>query len=170
LHRGLSPDSSDGLAIRAGGRSPLLAWSRRAQWKLPAGGFLSPSKTLLELSLGQSLANLVLSLRLFGLEGWAGDNSYRIVLLYSRLLSARLYQEKGLLCDPGDLDGLLTAHRSAFPESHAELAGPLESALALRPEDLNAISQTSCFRRHYPAYRRLLDSLLEGREGAALLL
>lgn len=146
------------IAARARGRSPLLGWGQRAQWKLSARDFSPPPPEVLEWSLGLSVANLALSLRLFALPGWAGDNAYRLALLYGRLLSARLFRHDGVARDPDDLESLAEAAR-ALPE-WPRLEGPLMRALETPTPRLNARDPLECFLEHYPSYRLLLDALL----------
>jgi hypothetical protein len=158
LHQALSPVLNlHSMAARRRGRSALFGWGRRVQWKMTSAEFLPPPKALLDLGVELSLSSLALSLRLFGLNGWSGNNGYRIGLLYSRLMSAHLYKKQRFVCDPDDLEGLAEAYKSRLPESYADIAGPLEEALRQAPEDFNAQPQDACFHRHYPSYRLLLE-------------
>lgn len=162
LYWSLSPDLHPlGLEARRRARSPLLAFAQRAQWRITAGDFLPPPRSVLGWSLELSAANLALSLRLFGLDGWAGDNAYRVGLLYGRLLSARLYRQRGEAFDPDDLDSLVEAAR-ALPE-FARVEAPLRAVLDTPTSELNARAPREVFERHYPAWRLLLDGLLASR-------
>jgi len=155
----LNPHS---LAARLRGRSPLLGWGQRAQWKLSASDFAPPPEALLRAAFGRSVSNLALSLRLFGLDGWAGNNAYRVGLLYSRLLSAHLYQEKRVISDPDDMDRLIKDYEAHLPEYFSKLSGPLLEDLRRTGDDFNELSPRACFHRHYPSYRMILDRLLDG--------
>lgn len=159
LYWTLSPDLHPlTVEARRRARTPLLAFAQRAQWRMVAGDFRAPTRELLDWSTELSVANLALSLRLFGLDGWAGDNAYRVGLLYGRLLSLRLYRERGTPSDPDDLDGLADAAAS-LPE-FSELEGPLRAALDTPTPEFNARPRSEVFAEHYPAWRLLLDRLL----------
>ncbi len=161
FHRCLSASLNQwGVAGRKRSRFPLDSWGQRAQWRMKAGDFLPPPPELLRYGAQSCAGSLALSLRLFGLEGWAGDNIYRLCLLYSRLLSLNLYFTTGQARDPDDLEALLAATATCCPELFARIKAPLLDALQSPPQDWNARPAAQCFYGHFPSYRLLMGEIL----------
>jgi hypothetical protein len=156
--------------LRPLSRFPVWRGHFRLGWNLDCESLPGPSRE----SALQAAADLGLSLRLYGLDAWAGDNAYRLLFLYGRILSLRLYLEKGEARDPQDIDSLLEAFGRAFPESRPWLSRLEQGPLSWSKERLDSIAPSELFYEHYPFLREclraagldMMDGLVEPHPGA----
>ncbi|MCX5796117.1 MAG: hypothetical protein NTY77_11530 [Elusimicrobia bacterium] len=153
------PDRGDGLWVRALSRHPLWAGHYRLRWKL-GGGLRPPGPEELRRSARQAASELALALRMFGLGSWAGGNSYRLFFLYSRVLSLRLFLERGVIVDPHDIDALLDAYAEHFPEARSWLERLAAEELRSPAAELDALDPAELFYRHLPFLRAQADAAL----------
>ncbi|MDD5628620.1 MAG: hypothetical protein PHU21_06120 [Elusimicrobia bacterium] len=153
------PDRGDGLWVRALSRHPLWAGHYRLRWNLGTG-LRQPEPERLRLSCRQAAAELALSLRMFGLGSWAGANSYRLFFLYSRLLSLRLFLERGVVMDPHDHDALLEAYPGHFPQARPWLERVAAEDFNRPAAELDALDPAELFYRHLPFLREQCDAAL----------
>ncbi len=160
----LSPDLNPlGLRVRRRGNLPLLSSRRneyRVQWKVSTTDFDPPPTVFLRYGARHAVANLTRALRLFGQDHWAGDNTYRVCLLYGRLLSLHLYLEHGVVTDPDDLESLLPVFERYDSALFAKVEPSLFETLKTPADDWNSLDSSHCFYRHYPNFTLLIGGLL----------
>ena len=157
----LGDGGSNALWARSHSRYPLWQGHYRLRWNLDPSGVVPPTQEAARASAGRAAADLALSLRFYGLDPWAGDKAYRTFFLLSRVLSLRLFLERGLACDPQDIDALVAAYRDAFPDSRPWLDRVEREVLGLTPAQLGRRGAAELFYRDYPFLRDALRASLD---------
>jgi hypothetical protein len=127
------------------GSSPLLRRHTLGLWRLAEAGIAAPPRPLAEALLRESLAHLLVNWRALGGPHRREDDYCRWTYLYGRVLSLRLFTDRGEARPVFPLEPLARRFAETYPEEAAAVrAGVLEA------EDVGS------WERHRPFFARQL--------------
>ncbi len=163
-------EAPEAVSVTGYSRSPL--WAERYRI-VKSGGELpenQPGAEALKIWMRQAAADFAVSW-LMPWDAWdeaPGRNSGKLFGIMSRLLSIRLFLERGRLVDPADIDAIRGIARDAFPSLGPHLARIEGELLGLSESRLNALPPLQAFEICRPLVEETLAAIRRN-DGAAVL-